>query len=101
VGSDYDEDKINSVIVLTAGEDGGSSDISHQELAADRRDRFDPERPVTLFTIAFGAQSAEAELSEIAGATSRTLSVTDDPGEIGDLFLSSISRRLCVPDCGG
>ncbi|WP_017594044.1 substrate-binding domain-containing protein [Nocardiopsis potens] len=100
VSSDYDEDKINSVIVLTAGEDGGSSDISHGELVAELQDRFDPERPVTMFIIAFGEQSAREELAEIAGATSGTLSVTDDPGEIGDIFLSSISRRLCVPDCG-
>lgn len=96
----YDEDRINSVIVLTAGSDGGSSDISHDELVAELQDRFDPERPVTLFIIAFGAQSDREELAGIADATSGTLSVTDDPGEIGDIFLSSISRRLCVPDCG-
>ncbi|MFC3995341.1 substrate-binding domain-containing protein [Nocardiopsis sediminis] len=95
----YDQDKINSVIVLTAGRDGGSSDISHGELVAELQDRFDPERPVTLFIIAFGAQPERAELSAIAGATSGTLSVTDDPGEIGDIFLGSVSRRLCVPDC--
>jgi hypothetical protein len=95
----YDRDKINSVIVLTAGRDGGSSDISHDELVAELQDRFDPEQPVTLFVIAFGEQPERAELAEVAAATSGTLSVTDDPGEIGDIFLSSISRRLCVPDC--
>ncbi|MFC4560713.1 substrate-binding domain-containing protein [Nocardiopsis mangrovi] len=96
----YDQDKINSVIVLTAGRDGGSSDVSHAELVAELQDRFDPERPVTLFIIAFGAQPERAELSAVAAATSGTLSVTDDPGEIGDIFLGSVSRRLCVPDCG-
>ena len=97
----YDEDRINSVIVLTAGEDGGSSDISHDELVAELQDRFDPERPVTMFIIAFGEQAERAELEQIASATSGTLSVTDDAAEIGDIFLSSISRRLCVPDCDG
>ncbi|MDA8372091.1 MAG: substrate-binding domain-containing protein [Nocardiopsaceae bacterium] len=95
----YDKDKINSIILLTAGEDGGSSDISHAELVAELQDRFDPDRPVTMFIIAFGSQAERDELAEIAAATSGTLSVTDDPGEIGDIFLSSISRRLCVPDC--
>ncbi|MDA0563252.1 substrate-binding and VWA domain-containing protein [Streptomonospora sp. S1-112] len=99
VDGSYEEDHINSVIVLTAGRDDGSSEISHQELVAELQDRFDPERPVTLFIIAFGDQPERGELAEIAAATSGTLSVADDPGEIGDIFLSSISRRLCVPDC--
>ncbi len=96
----YDEDKINSIILLTAGQDAGSSEIEHDELVAELQDRFDPDRPVTTFIIAFGPQPEREELSEIAEATSGTLSVTDDPDEIGDIFLSSISRRLCVPDCG-
>ncbi|WP_159940109.1 MULTISPECIES: substrate-binding domain-containing protein [unclassified Nocardiopsis] len=97
--ADYDEDKINSVILLTAGQDEGSSDISHGELVAALQDRFDPRRPVSMFIIAFGSQAEEEELRQIAEATSGSLFVTDDPGEIGDIFLSSISRRLCVPDC--
>lgn len=97
--SAYEEDKINSVIVLTAGRDEGSSEISHGELVAALQDRFDPQRPVTMFIIAFGEQPERAELQEIAAATSGSLFVTDDPAEIGDIFLSSISRRLCVPDC--
>ncbi|PSK96610.1 extracellular solute-binding protein [Murinocardiopsis flavida] len=96
---DYDEDKINSVILLTAGRDGGSSDISGGELVAELQDRFDPDRPVTMFIIAFGAQPDRGTLTDAAAATSGTLYVTDDPDEIGDIFLSSISRRLCVPNC--
>ncbi|KIH99996.1 von Willebrand factor A [Streptomonospora alba] len=100
VSSSYREDRINSVIVLTAGRDGGSSEISREELVAELQDSFDPERPVTLFVIAFGDQPDREALSDIADATSGTLSVADDPDEIGDIFLSLISRRLCVPDCG-
>ncbi|MFI6575008.1 substrate-binding domain-containing protein [Nocardiopsis sp. NPDC050513] len=99
VRDNYHEDKINSVILLTAGRDGGSSEISHAELVAALQDRFDPERPVSMFVIAFGTQAEEAELRQIAAATSGSLFVTDDPDEIGDIFLSSISRRLCVPNC--
>ncbi|RNL83479.1 substrate-binding domain-containing protein [Halostreptopolyspora alba] len=99
VQHNYQDDKINSVILLTAGQDAGSSEISHDELVTELQDRFDPERPVTMFIIAFGPQPERDELSAIASATSGTLHVTDDPDEIGDIFLSSISRRLCVPDC--
>lgn len=102
VQDDYDEDKINSVILLTAGQDEGSSDITHADLVAALQDRFDPERPVSMFIIAFGSGAQEVdeeELRQIAAATSGSLFVTDDPDEIGDIFLSSISRRLCVPDC--
>ncbi|MFE6308960.1 substrate-binding domain-containing protein [Nocardiopsis sp. NPDC057823] len=99
VQSVYDEDKINSVILLTAGRDEGSSDLSHGELVAALQDRFDPQRPVSLFIIAFGDQADREELRAVAAATSGSLFVTDDPEEIGDIFLSSISRRLCVPDC--
>jgi Ca-activated chloride channel family protein len=99
VQGDYHEDKTNSVILLTAGQDEGSSGISHEELVAALQDRFDPQRPVTVFVIAFGEQADESELSQIARATSGSSFVTEDPDEIGDIFLSSISRRLCVPDC--
>jgi hypothetical protein len=102
VQDDYDEDKINSVILLTAGQDEGSSDITHADLVAALQDRFDPRRPVSMFVIAFGSGAQEVEeeeLRQIAAATSGSLFVTDDPDEIGDIFLSSISRRLCVPDC--
>lgn len=95
----YHEDKINSVILLTAGDDDGHSDISHSELVAQLEDSFDPERPVTMFIIAFGDLDDETPLTEIARATSGTAYFTDDAGEIGDIFLSSISRRLCVPNC--
>ncbi len=99
VQDNYHEDKINSVILLTAGQDEGSSDISHEELVAALQDRFDPQRPVTMFVIAFGEQADGAELAQIARATSGSSFVTEDPDEIGDIFLSSISRRLCVPNC--
>ena len=95
----FHEDKINSVILLTAGQDEGSSEISHDELVAALQDRFDPERPVTMFIIGFGDQAEEQELAQIARATSGSSFVTEDPAEIGDFFLSSISRRLCVPNC--
>ncbi|TDQ49277.1 substrate-binding domain-containing protein [Actinorugispora endophytica] len=97
----YEEDKINSVILLTAGVDGGSSTLSHGDLVAELRNRFDPDRPVTMFVIAFGARAEADRLAEIAAATSGTSYVTDDAGEIGDIFLGSVSRRLCVPDCEG
>lgn len=99
VQDNYHEDKINSVILLTAGQDGGSSDLSHEDLVAALQDRFDPRRPVSMFIIAFGNQADRDELRAVAAATSGSLFVTDDPDEIGDIFLSSISRRLCVPDC--
>lgn len=99
VQDDFHEDKINSVILLTAGQDEGSSEISHDELVAALQDRFDPERPVTMFIIGFGDQAEEQELAQIARATSGSSFVTEDPAEIGDFFLSSISRRLCVPNC--
>ena len=101
VQDNYHEDKINSVIILTAGTDSDSSDISSQELVAALQDRFDPQRPVSFFIIAFGSQAEETELQAAANATSGSLFVTEDPDEIGDIFLSSISRRLCVPNCGG
>ncbi|MDS1270964.1 substrate-binding and VWA domain-containing protein [Lipingzhangella sp. LS1_29] len=95
----YAEDKINSVIMLVADADNGSSDIEHAELVAELQDSFDPQEPVTMFIIAFGDQPDAAELDDIARATSGTSFVTEDPDEIGEIFLDSISRRLCVPDC--
>jgi Ca-activated chloride channel homolog len=94
----YHEDKINSLIVLASGDDEGS-ELDHGELIAQLEDSFDPERPVTMFLIAFGHFDDTGSLTEVANATSGTAYFTEDPAEIAEIFLSSISRRLCVPDC--
>jgi Ca-activated chloride channel homolog len=94
----YHEDKINSLIVLASGDDQGS-ELDHAELVAQLEDSFDPERPVTMFLIAFGHFEDQGPLTEVANATSGTAYFTEDPAEIAEIFLSSISRRLCVPDC--
>ncbi|MET8143597.1 substrate-binding domain-containing protein [Sphaerisporangium sp. NPDC005288] len=100
VTASYDPAMNNSLLVITAGEDDGAG-ISRQELVRGLREAWDPDRPVQIIVIAFGRDVDRAALGEITSITNGSLHVASRPGEIIDVFLGALARRLCHPTCGG
>ncbi|MGW4637775.1 substrate-binding and VWA domain-containing protein [Sphaerisporangium sp. NPDC004334] len=99
VTAKYDPAMNNSLLVITAGRDDGAG-MSRQELARGLRDAWDPDHPVQIIVIAFGKDVDRAALGEIVSITNGSLHVASEPGEIIDVFLSALARRLCHPTCG-
>ncbi|WP_245646850.1 substrate-binding and VWA domain-containing protein [Microtetraspora niveoalba] len=100
VSKDYDPLMNNSLLLLTAGKDDGKG-ISRAELVAALRAEWDPERPVQIIVVAFGAGADRNALNEVVSATNGQLYVAEQPGQIIDVFLSALARRLCHPTCPG
>jgi len=98
VGGEYREDMNNALLVITAGKDDGKG-LSRAQLVQSLRREWNPDRPVQIIVIAFGSGVDRAGLAEIAAATNGSLHVAQEPGEIIDVFLSALARRLCHPTC--
>ncbi|MBX6384051.1 MAG: VWA domain-containing protein [Microbispora sp.] len=100
VSKGYDPEMNNSLLVLTAGVDDGKG-LSRQELVDRLHREWDPSRPVQIIVVAFGKAADRRALGEIVAATGGQLYVAQEPGQIIDVFLSALARRLCHPTCTG
>jgi hypothetical protein len=98
VAGEYREDMNNTLLVITAGKDDGKGTRLAQLLEELRRD-WKPDRPVQIVIIAFGTDVDRGGLGQIAAATNGSLHVAQEPGEIIDVFLAALARRLCHPTC--
>ncbi|MEV0233235.1 substrate-binding and VWA domain-containing protein [Nonomuraea sp. NPDC050786] len=96
--SDYREEMNNSLLVITAGEDDGKGTKLAKLLDTLRRE-WNPDKPVQIVIIAFGKAVDHDSLSQIAAATNGSLHEAQEPGEIIDVFLAALARRLCHPTC--
>ncbi|MFC4586495.1 substrate-binding and VWA domain-containing protein [Sphaerisporangium corydalis] len=94
----YDPSMNNSLLIITAGRDDKAG-ISRQDLVRRLRDEWDPDHPVQIIVLTFGDDVDRAALNEITSITNGSLNVASDPGEIIDVFLSALARRLCHPTC--
>ncbi|GIH74481.1 substrate-binding and VWA domain-containing protein [Planobispora longispora] len=94
----YDEQMNNTLLIITSGKDDGRG-ISSTELLRTLRDEWDPQYPVQIVVLAFGDDVDRDTLSQVATATNGSLHVATEPGEIIDVFLSALARRLCHPTC--
>ncbi|MBB2909698.1 hypothetical protein FHS43_000944 [Streptosporangium becharense] len=94
----YDGRMNNTLLVITAGKDDGKG-VSGAELVRRLREEWDAERPVQIVVLAFGADLDRGTLAQVASVTNGSLHVAREPGEIIDVFLSALARRLCHPTC--
>ncbi|MEU6407293.1 substrate-binding domain-containing protein [Microbispora sp. NPDC046933] len=98
VSKGYDPLMSNALLVLTAGVDDGKG-VSRRELVDKLREEWDPDKPVQIIVVAFGKAADRPALDEIVSATNGQLYVAQEPGQIIDVFLSALARRLCHPTC--
>jgi hypothetical protein len=99
VSAEFREEMNNTLLVFTAGRDDGGG-LTHGRLLDLLHEEWDPGRPVQIVILAFGDGVDREGLSRIAAATNGSLHVAREPGEIIDVFLGALARRLCHPTCG-
>jgi hypothetical protein len=68
--------------------------VQAETLKAERN----PERPVTIFAIAYGPAADLGALRQIAEATGGAMYAAKDPRSIGAVLQNAIGRRVC-PTC--
>jgi hypothetical protein len=99
VGATYREEMNNTLLVITAGRDDGRG-LKLAELTERLRAEWKPDKPIQIIVIAFGKGVDRDGLAGITAATNGSLHVAQEPGEIIDVFLEALARRLCHPTCG-
>lgn len=99
VGDKYREEMNNTLLVITSGRDDGRG-LKPAELSERLRAEWKPDKPIQIIIIAFGKGVDRAGLAGITAATNGSLHVAQEPGEIIDVFLEALARRLCHPTCG-
>lgn len=101
----YEADKINSILLFTdgVGNDDPSGGISNTGILRRLQQAYDPKRPVSILIISFNTKEDEnrTQMTAIAKATDGTAYFPQTVLEIRTIFLKSIARRLCAPNCGG
>ncbi|SCL17760.1 Ca-activated chloride channel family protein [Micromonospora pallida] len=85
----YDQSRINAVVVLTDGKNEYNKDNDLARLLQDVA--LDPERPIKIFCIAFDEQSDFERLDRIAKASAGKAFDARDPAKIDDAFVKLVS----------
>ncbi|SDH77470.1 substrate-binding domain-containing protein [Nonomuraea jiangxiensis] len=98
VSGQYRAEMNNALLVITAGRDDGKGTTLPRLLDQLRRE-WNPDRPVQIIVIAFGKGVDRASLSQVTAATNGSLHEAQEAGEIIDVFLAALARRLCHPTC--
>ncbi|HEU4423808.1 MAG TPA: VWA domain-containing protein [Pilimelia sp.] len=93
VQSDWDPGRINSVLMLTDGENQDNNGITLAQLLAELKRIKDPKRPIQVVILGIGPSVGPAALEQITKTAGGGVFITEDPAKIGDIFLKAVSLR--------
>jgi len=99
VRAGWDPDRVNAVLILTDGMNDDNNSITMDQLLSTLAAEQDPAKPVPVISIAFGPDSDVASLQQISRATGGATYLSQDPRQIGEIFLDAVGQRLCRPSC--
>jgi Ca-activated chloride channel homolog len=88
--AEYDQRKINVIVLFTDGLSEGPNTITQEELIASLKAQFNPKRPVRFITIAYGPDADSETLKQIAEATQGKHYVSEDPKDIRRVFIEAL-----------
>ncbi|MEV6927514.1 VWA domain-containing protein [Dactylosporangium sp. NPDC051485] len=90
----YESGRINSIIVMTDGEnDDPAGGLSLEQLIGELQKTADPAKPIQVILIGIGNKVNEGAMKQITDAIGGGTFVAPDPAKIGDIFLQAISLR--------
>jgi hypothetical protein len=89
----------NSVLVLTDGKNDDDHGISLTDLLRTLKREADPDRPVMVIFIGFGADVDMGAMQKIAVQTNGEAYQAMKPQDVQRILLQTIARRICAPQC--
>jgi len=94
VQKEFDERYVNSVVLITDGENDDSTDgLSLPQLLNELQAKSDPQRPVRIVTIGIGPDTDPSALQAISDATNGTSYVALHPKDIETVFFRALLAR--------
>jgi hypothetical protein len=97
VQTNWDPAKINSVVLMTDGQNDNPGGLTLDQLTAQLKKIADPAKRVQVIAIGIG-EASQAELEKITQVTGGGVFIAQDPSKIGQIFLQAIALR---PGSGG
>jgi ABC-type Fe3+ transport system substrate-binding protein len=93
VRSDYDENAVNTVVLMTDGRNEDSDSVSLPRLLRTLGRERDPSRPVPVIAIGIGPDADAQALRRIVAATGGRSYVARNPADISKVFKDALLRR--------
>lgn len=93
VQTDWDPGRINSIVLMTDGQNQDSNGVPLPKLLTELKKIVDPKRPIQVIIIGIGPEVDRAELQQITKATGGGVFIASDPSKIGEIFLQAIALR--------
>ncbi|HEU4512391.1 MAG TPA: substrate-binding domain-containing protein [Nocardioidaceae bacterium] len=90
---DYEARAVNSVILLTDGENEDPGSLSLDELVQTIERERDPARPIQVIAIGMGPDADAKALRKIAAATGGRSYVARNPEDISEVFIDAMLAR--------
>jgi hypothetical protein len=97
VQAGWDPRSVNSVVLLTDGQNQDANGISLDALIEQLKGLVDPKRPIQVIAIGIGDDVSEAELTRITSTTGGGTFIARDPSAIGPIFIKALSLRPPLP----
>ncbi|GHJ49435.1 hypothetical protein Cs7R123_67770 [Catellatospora sp. TT07R-123] len=97
VQRDWDPGRVNSVVMMTDGDNDDDNGVSLEQLQAKLKELADPNRPIQVVILAIGDKINPAPLQQITKLTGGGVFQAKDPAKIGEIFLQAISLRSAAP----
>ncbi|MDP9417167.1 MAG: substrate-binding and VWA domain-containing protein [Actinomycetota bacterium] len=88
----YTPGRLNSVVLLTDGRNGDDESIGRQALLDTLRREWDPQRPVRMITIGYGANADTKIMRRISKATGGRSCHSRDPADIDRILLEALTK---------
>jgi hypothetical protein len=95
----YQPQRVNDIIVLTAGVENDPSDISAATLLSQLRAMVNPSHPVEILMVVFGMPKDLGDLQRIAKVTNGRVWPITSAAQIPQVFYRAFGRRICQPHC--
>lgn len=95
----YQPQRVNDIIVLTAGVENDPGDISSATLLRDLRAMVNPSHPVEILMVVFGVPKDLGDLQRIAKVTNGRVWPITSAAQIPQVFYRAFGRRICQPHC--
>jgi len=99
VRKNYDPSKVNTVVLMTDGQNENPGGMTLAALLAGLKTTQAKLLPVPIFTIGIGPQADMNALGQISKATGGKAYSVKDPTDVRSVFLDAVVQRRCQPSC--
>lgn len=93
----WDPGRVNSLMIMTDGENDDAKGISLDQLTAELEKTIDKTKPIQVILIGIGSTVGQAEMERVTKLTGGGTFVAPDPAKIGEIFLKAIALRTTGP----